>query len=94
MAFSSRSSAASQHLIYLHRRYLFIILEEMNGRGHLGEWELMVLLALMRLGEDAYGDTFLVARDASNAVWLNFYDARMVVTLALRQLLLVWRRER
>jgi len=42
-------------LIYLRRRHLFIILEEMNGRGHFGEWELMVLLALMRLGEDAYG---------------------------------------
>jgi len=27
----------------------------MSGRGHFGEWELMVLLALMRLGEDAYG---------------------------------------
>lgn len=27
----------------------------MNGRGHFGEWELMVLLALMRLGDDAYG---------------------------------------
>jgi hypothetical protein len=34
---------------------LFIIVEEMSGRGHFGEWELMVLLALMRLGEDAYG---------------------------------------
>ena len=27
----------------------------MNHRGHFSEWELMVLLALMRLGEDAYG---------------------------------------
>jgi DNA-binding PadR family transcriptional regulator len=27
----------------------------MNGRGHFGEWELMVILALMRLGDDAYG---------------------------------------
>ena len=27
----------------------------MSDRGHFGEWELMVLLALMRLGEDAYG---------------------------------------
>jgi DNA-binding PadR family transcriptional regulator len=25
------------------------------NRGHFGEWELMVALALMRLGEDAYG---------------------------------------
>jgi DNA-binding PadR family transcriptional regulator len=31
------------------------IVEEMNGRGHFGEWELMVVLALMRLGDDAYG---------------------------------------
>jgi DNA-binding PadR family transcriptional regulator len=27
----------------------------MDGRGHFGEWELMVLLALMRLSDDAYG---------------------------------------
>jgi DNA-binding PadR family transcriptional regulator len=27
----------------------------MNARGHFGEWELMVILAVMRLGEDAYG---------------------------------------
>jgi len=27
----------------------------MPGRGYLGEFELMVLLALIRLGEDAYG---------------------------------------
>jgi len=27
----------------------------MSGRDHFGEWELMVLLTLMRLGEDAYG---------------------------------------
>ena len=27
----------------------------MNRQAHLGDWELMVLLALMRLGEDAYG---------------------------------------
>jgi DNA-binding PadR family transcriptional regulator len=33
----------------------FIILEEMSSRDHFGEWELMVMLALMRLGDDAYG---------------------------------------
>jgi PadR family transcriptional regulator PadR len=33
----------------------FSIVEEMNSRGHFGEWELMVILALMRLGDDAYG---------------------------------------
>jgi PadR family transcriptional regulator PadR len=27
----------------------------MRARGHFGEWELMVILAVMRLGEDAYG---------------------------------------
>jgi DNA-binding PadR family transcriptional regulator len=27
----------------------------MNARGHFGEWELMVILAVMRLDEDAYG---------------------------------------
>ena len=31
------------------------MLEEMGARGHFGEWELMVMLALMRLGDDAYG---------------------------------------
>jgi DNA-binding PadR family transcriptional regulator len=33
----------------------FSILEEMYSRGRFGEWELMVILALMRLGDDAYG---------------------------------------
>ena len=45
----------AQRLIYLHQSHLFIIVEEMSRRGHFGEWELMVLLVLMRLGEDAYG---------------------------------------
>jgi DNA-binding PadR family transcriptional regulator len=27
----------------------------MNSRSHFGEWELLVILALMRLGDDAYG---------------------------------------
>jgi PadR family transcriptional regulator PadR len=35
--------------------YLFIILEEMPKHNYLGDFELMVLLALMRLGQDAYG---------------------------------------
>lgn len=39
----------------LTQAYLFIILEEMPKRNYLGDFELMVLLALMRLGEDAYG---------------------------------------
>src|ERR1051326_1584257 len=40
---------------FLHQTNFFSIVEEMNGRGHFGEWELMVILALMRLGDDAYG---------------------------------------
>jgi PadR family transcriptional regulator, regulatory protein PadR len=34
---------------------LLSIVEEMNSRGHFGEWELMVILAVMRLGDEAYG---------------------------------------
>jgi PadR family transcriptional regulator PadR len=34
---------------------LFAILEQMRKRSYLGEMELMVLLATVRLGDDAYG---------------------------------------
>lgn len=33
----------------------FIIVEQMPARSHLGEFELIVMLALLRLGENAYG---------------------------------------
>jgi DNA-binding PadR family transcriptional regulator len=33
----------------------FIIIEEMPNRSNLGDFELMVMLALLRLGDDAYG---------------------------------------
>jgi DNA-binding PadR family transcriptional regulator len=33
----------------------FIIIEEMGKASFLGDFELMVMLALMRLGDDAYG---------------------------------------
>jgi DNA-binding PadR family transcriptional regulator len=33
----------------------FVIIEEMPKPGYLGDFELMVMLALMRLGDDAYG---------------------------------------
>ena len=39
----------------LHCSCFFHIVEEMKARGFLGEFELMVLLAVMRLGEQAYG---------------------------------------
>ncbi len=35
--------------------YFFTTLEEMPTRADLGEFELMVILALLRLGENAYG---------------------------------------
>lgn len=34
---------------------LFAIIEEMRRRSYLGEFELMVMLALIRQGDDAYG---------------------------------------
>jgi PadR family transcriptional regulator, regulatory protein PadR len=39
----------------LQSAHFFRILEEMRQRDFLGEFELMVLLAVMRLGEQAYG---------------------------------------
>jgi PadR family transcriptional regulator PadR len=39
----------------LQRFYFFTIIEEMKKRDYLGSFELMVILALIRLGEDAYG---------------------------------------
>jgi PadR family transcriptional regulator, regulatory protein PadR len=35
--------------------YFFAIVEHMTERGYLGEFELMILLVLIALGEDAYG---------------------------------------
>lgn len=39
----------------LHHASLFIISEQMSTRTHIGDFELMVLLALLRLGDSAYG---------------------------------------
>jgi len=36
-------------------RDFFVNIEQMAERGYLGEFELMVLLALVRLGDQAYG---------------------------------------
>jgi PadR family transcriptional regulator, regulatory protein PadR len=44
-----------QHGLFWLCRYLFAILEEMPERTYLGELELMVLIAVVRLGGDAYG---------------------------------------
>lgn len=40
---------------HLRRADFFCIIEKMPRGGYLGEFELMVLLALMRLGDEAYG---------------------------------------
>jgi PadR family transcriptional regulator, regulatory protein PadR len=39
----------------LQKLYLFTIVKEMRKRDYLGSFELMVMLALIRLGENAYG---------------------------------------
>lgn len=36
-------------------KHFFAILEQLSKRSYLGEMELMVLLAVVRLGDDAYG---------------------------------------
>jgi DNA-binding PadR family transcriptional regulator len=41
----------------LHPGYFFYTMEKMPRHNSLGEFELMVLLALIRLGDDAYGVT-------------------------------------
>jgi PadR family transcriptional regulator PadR len=35
--------------------YFFVYIEEMREHSYLGEFELMLLLTLIRLGDDAYG---------------------------------------
>src|SRR5258708_39164916 len=42
-------------ILYLSCCYFFTILEQMTKRDFLGNFELIVMLALMRLREDAYG---------------------------------------
>jgi PadR family transcriptional regulator, regulatory protein PadR len=39
----------------LLRQYFFSIIEFMADRGYLGEFELMILLAVIFLGDEAYG---------------------------------------
>jgi PadR family transcriptional regulator, regulatory protein PadR len=39
----------------LRRSYFFAIIEQMTSRGYLGNFELIVMLALIRLGDNAYG---------------------------------------
>jgi PadR family transcriptional regulator PadR len=39
----------------LDREYFFAIIELMTERSYLGEFELMLLLAVIHLGEEAYG---------------------------------------
>ena len=39
----------------MHYSYFFIIMEEMESMSHLSDFELIVLLVLLRLGDGAYG---------------------------------------
>jgi PadR family transcriptional regulator PadR len=39
----------------LQKIYFFTIIELMTNRSYLGEFELMILLAVINLGEEAYG---------------------------------------
>jgi PadR family transcriptional regulator PadR len=50
-----RERAFSEPTSRLQITYFFTILDEMAEREYLGEFELTVMLALLRLGEDAYG---------------------------------------
>jgi PadR family transcriptional regulator, regulatory protein PadR len=43
----------------LRLRYFFAIIELMADRNYLGEFELMILLAVIRLGQEAYGVTIV-----------------------------------
>ena len=49
------SASSLSHQDHLHFPNFFTIIEEMPRGSFLGEFELMVLLALIRLGDDAYG---------------------------------------
>jgi PadR family transcriptional regulator PadR len=51
----SRSAGGSDRQVALRPDHFFFIVEQMSRGGYLGEFELMVLLALMRLGDEAYG---------------------------------------
>src|SRR5687767_205300 len=46
---------APLRLSHLRGAHIFAILDQMRKRDYLGNFELMVMLALMRLGGDAYG---------------------------------------
>jgi PadR family transcriptional regulator, regulatory protein PadR len=54
----SHNSAAGKLLVGakpIDRDDFFAIIEQMSGRGYLGELELMLLLAVIHLGDEAYG---------------------------------------
>ena len=52
---SKRRSDDHTGVVCCPRADLFVIVEEMANRSYLGECELMILLAVIRLGDDAYG---------------------------------------
>ena len=48
-------------------RHFFTIVDDMGKREYLGEFELTVILALLRVGEDAYGVPIAREIEASTA---------------------------
>jgi PadR family transcriptional regulator PadR len=46
---------ACAHKLLVGCGHFFAILEDMARRSYLGEFELMILLALIRVGDDSYG---------------------------------------
>jgi hypothetical protein len=53
--FPVTSSYLLRHVIGCQVDHFFAILEQMAKRAYLGEMELMALLAVVRLGDEAYG---------------------------------------
>jgi DNA-binding PadR family transcriptional regulator len=51
---SEKTASPSQSFL-LHNFYLFAMNEDMREHNYLGEFELMVLLTILRLGDEAYG---------------------------------------
>lgn len=61
VALNKQNKSPPLPLFFLPNPYLFIILEQMKLAGHLSDFELIVMLVLLRLGDEAYGVP--IARD-------------------------------
>ena len=61
----NKNSNTPAGLNLLATAHIFVNIEQMRRRQYLGNFELMVLLAILRVGEDAYG--MLIAREIEAA---------------------------